>query len=274
VKDKEKAKQLQEAEAEKAKDLAAKKDAQTKAKTKQEELQQKRRSLWKARDERVKRKNDEWLKKVMAVKHEMERVAKMQWERNQETIKTLHAERQPIFAAQLQRCEERKLAQVAEEEALSKYVEKREIPKKEKTKGKNSAKAKAAAAAPKKDGEAAPAKGGGSIDSVEAKMRLQMEMQLRFEKMEKKRQERIAKLSQKRIDDENSHMKDYREDHRSKESAINQAAAERHLVLAQKLDDQRSAAERKKIEQDRLNKTRAENIAAKMQARLTAIAAS
>jgi len=273
VKDAEKAKQLKDAEAEKAKELAAKHEAKVKADKHVEDIREKRRTLWKARDERVKRKEDGVLKKVLAVKHEMQRLAKMQLERNQEFIKLLHAERQPIFAAQLQRTEERRLSQIAEEEALSKYVEKREIPKKVKTKGTNSVRGQKAAAAAKapKEGEA---KKDGGLDNVEAKMRQQMEQQMRFEKLEKKRQERIAKLVQKRIDDENKHNQEYRQAHREEEEHINKAAAERQLVLAQKMDEQQAAAERRKNEMARLEKVRTENIGAKMQARLAAIAAS
>jgi len=274
VNDAEKAKQLNDAMIEKQKERALKQEVKEKQDKHVEEILQKRSTLWKARDDRVKRKEDEVLKKVLHVKHEMERIAKMRLERNQEFIKLLLAERHPIFNAQLERTEARRLSQIAEEEALSNYVEKREIPKKVKLKGTNSVRGQmqAKAAAEKKD-----AKGGdkgAAVDSVEAKMRQQMEQQMRFEKMEKKRQERIAKMAAKRVEKENDHMKHYREDHRQREDAINQAAAERQLVLAAKVEEQRMAAERKKMEMERLEKTRIENIDAKRQARLAAIAAA
>merc|ERR1711988_1711453 len=49
-------------------------------------------------------------------------------------------DRQPIFEAQLERTEQRKRDREAEEELLRNYIDKRSIPKKVKTKGKNAKK--------------------------------------------------------------------------------------------------------------------------------------
>merc|ERR1712187_425259 len=67
---------------------------------------------------RIKQKDDTWLRKVLEKKAEIKRAQKVQRERNQEYIKELHNDRQPIFEKQLRRTEERKLAREAEEEAV------------------------------------------------------------------------------------------------------------------------------------------------------------
>merc|ERR1712083_202045 len=84
------------------------------------------------------------LKETLDRKAEIQRHEKMRLERNQEFIKVLFSERQPIFREQLLRTKQRELAREQEMEAVANYVEKRSIPKKVKKKGKNAKKGDAA----------------------------------------------------------------------------------------------------------------------------------
>merc|ERR1711920_801806 len=101
---------------------------------------EKREIIWKARGERVCKKENQVLDATRARKAELDRHDKMRKERNQEFIKVLHSERQPIFREQLLRTKQRELAREQEAEAVLNYVEKRSIPKKVKKKGKNAKK--------------------------------------------------------------------------------------------------------------------------------------
>merc|ERR1711972_753239 len=96
--------------------------------------------MGKARDQRVAKKEQQQLKETLDRKAEIQRHDKMRKERNQEFIKVLHSERQPIFREQLLRTKQRELAREQEAEAVLNYVEKRSIPKKVKKKGKNAKK--------------------------------------------------------------------------------------------------------------------------------------
>merc|ERR1711988_339478 len=105
-----------------------------------QEAQERREQHWKARDARVKKKVDEAIAKALHVILERKRAAQATKERNQEFIKELHKERQPFFKAQLERTVEREREREAEEQLLAAYEEKRLIPKKVKSKGKNAVK--------------------------------------------------------------------------------------------------------------------------------------
>merc|ERR1711879_828109 len=107
---------------------------------KRADAQKKRKLIFKQIADRIKRKEDEWLKKIFALKAERKRDEKMQRERNQESLKVWNSERWPIFAEAMRRTEERRRARESEEEAVRNYNEQRAIPKKEKTKGKEAKK--------------------------------------------------------------------------------------------------------------------------------------
>merc|ERR1712039_766073 len=98
--------------------------------------------VWKARAERVAKNEAKQLKETLDRKAELQRQDKMRLERNQEFIKVLHMERQPIFREQLLRTKQRELAREQEQEAVANYHDKRSIPKKVKKKGRNAAKSK------------------------------------------------------------------------------------------------------------------------------------
>merc|ERR1711964_892165 len=128
---------LQEARNRREKEKSDAKNAQDALNKKREDAETKRQGYFSQLAARIKMKDDTWLKKVLEKKAEMKRAQKVQRERNQEYIKELFNDRQPIFEKQLKRTEERKLAREAEEEAVRKYHEMRSLPKKEKTKGKH-----------------------------------------------------------------------------------------------------------------------------------------
>merc|ERR1711953_1019170 len=128
---------LQEARKRREKEKTDAKNAQDALNKKRAESEAKRQTYFGQLAARIKQKDDTWLRKVLEKKAEIKRAQKVQRERNQEYIKELHNDRQPIFEKQLRRTEERKLAREAEEEAVRKYHEMRSLPKKEKTKGKH-----------------------------------------------------------------------------------------------------------------------------------------
>merc|ERR1711879_671452 len=103
---------------------------------KRADAQKKRKLIFKQIADRIKRKEEAWLKKIFDSKAERKRDEKMQKERNQESLKVWHSERWPIFAEAMRRTEARREAREAEEEAVRSYHDQRSIPKKEKTKGK------------------------------------------------------------------------------------------------------------------------------------------
>merc|ERR1712087_424776 len=127
---------LQEARKRREKEKTDAQNAQDALNKKREEAEAKRQVYFGQLAKRIKAKDDSWLKRVLEKKAEINRAQKVQRERNQEYIKELFNDRQPIFEKQLRRTEERKLAREAEEEAVRKYHEMRSLPKKEKTKGK------------------------------------------------------------------------------------------------------------------------------------------
>ncbi|CAE7227081.1 unnamed protein product [Symbiodinium natans] len=110
MRDAERAKAIAEAIGRKELDLAELRKKQAEEKKHEEEIMHKRQVAWDAREERIRRKSQAWLKAVLEVKAERMRMAKMMQERNQEYLNLLHSLRQPIFEAQLKRMEERKKA--------------------------------------------------------------------------------------------------------------------------------------------------------------------
>merc|ERR1712048_1109316 len=102
---------------------------------KRSEAQSRRKLIWKQIADRIKRKEDDWLKKIFEKKNERKR-EKMSREKNSDSLKEWHRQRWPIFAAAMQRTKDRQEAREAEEDAVRSYHEQRAIPKKEKSKGK------------------------------------------------------------------------------------------------------------------------------------------
>lgn len=298
VLDAEKANNARQAHEQKLADLAARRRAEMDEQRHLEMLQAKREVIWKARDARVMRKEEATLKKVLEVKAELLRLARMRRERNQEFIKVLHSERQAIFRQQLDQAAQRELEQEQEKKAVASYQEKRSLPKKVKTKGTNAVKAmeeavaakpvsptkkkagvktpKAEAAAPKEEKSEADMERERTervLKAVEAKVRAEMAEERRRSEKHKERMAKIAQKEQARFAAEVKHMKEYREAHRQSERAEEETAAKRHLVREQRESEKEKAAERKKQEQDRLQRIREHNIARREEERLAALCA-
>mmetsp|Transcript_85585 Transcript_85585/g.266121 ORF Transcript_85585/g.266121 Transcript_85585/m.266121 type:complete len:538 (+) Transcript_85585:52-1665(+) len=288
VLDAEKAASAKEAHEKKEAELAARARAEAEEAERLTELQAKREAVWRVRETRVARREAEALKKTLAVKAESQRQERMVKERNQEFLKVLHSERQPIFKEQLRRTEQRKAAQEQEREAVASYVEKRSLPKKVKTKGKFAkpkeavhdkmpkAKGKAAKKDKGKDEEKSEAelekdRTDRVLDAVEAKVRAEMAEEQRRSALHQHRMERVAALERRRLDGEAKHMRQYREDYRRKELAGEEAEEERRHVMRTRDDERRGAAERRAQERDRLQRIREHNIARREEQRLAAL---
>lgn len=266
-----------------------KKDEEARKKDEERQrVQVKREMAWKARDDKVTKKEKDQLKEILEVKKERERIQKLQRERNSEFLQNLHVQRQPIFKEQLEHTEERQAARDSEEQALNNYKEARAIPKKVKTKGKFAPKGNSKAEAPKAKAKVKTKKKGGDdeaepddpkvdtervLDAVEAKMRRQMAEASRCEELQEKRDEKIAGKDQQWKDRENTHNADVREQHRQANRERAETAAERRIIMKQR-DDGVKAAEADKIAQRaRLQKVREQNIARKEQKQLEALCA-
>uniref|UniRef100_A0A7S2IDU3 Uncharacterized protein n=1 Tax=Zooxanthella nutricula TaxID=1333877 RepID=A0A7S2IDU3_9DINO len=307
VKDAERAKNLADQAAKIAAEQKERRAAAEKHQQHLADVQARREVAWAARDERVRRKQNTKLKQILEVKHERERQAKLRLERNKEYLQLLHTERQPIFAAQLVRTEERKAAQQAEAQAFLNYKEKRAIPKKVNKKGAKSGKSrssdkdekgakpkgKAKPKATKSDKGESETDGAGTdtksasrsprgpgkvdtekaLDAVEAKMRKEMEEAKKREMKQKKRDKKIQEKEQERLDKENARMAEVREAYRQNVTVKEETAAEKRLILAQKAKEAETAAERTKLDRARLDRVREQNIARKEMQRLAALCA-
>lgn len=276
MRDAERAKAIQEALQRKEKDLAELR-AKKAQERKHDEIMQKREAAWSIREERIRRKNQAWLKAVLEVKAERLRMAKMMQERNQEYLNLLHSLRQPIFEAQLKRMEERKQAAEAIAQSTAAYHEKRAVPKKVKKKGKNALKDEAGKE--KRGGKKDDGKEGSKsdtdklLDAVEAKMRAEMEEQQRRAKFERLRDKRIEELEKVRVQKWNAHMAEVREAYRKKMFEEEQKANQRRLVQKDKEAEIQAAAEKKKQELERLQRLREQNILLREKERLANMAA-
>merc|ERR1711879_1035994 len=247
------------------------KNAQDALNKKRAESDAKRQTYFGQLAARIKQKDDTWLRKVLEMKAEIKRAQKVQRERNQEYIKELHNDRQPIFEKQLRRTEERKSAREAEEEAVRKYHEMRSLPKKEKTKGKNKKKKEGeddTKAKPKKkpkDKKPEEKDGAGKadvdhvekvLDEVEAKMRAEMEEEKRRAKLHAKRRDCHAKALTARIERENEHMKEVRDNYRKNLREEAKVAEERRLIMQQRNQEMKAAEHRKMENKARLARAR------------------
>lgn len=286
IRDAEKAKNLEDKRMKAEKDRREREEKEEDERRHLEEVQARREMAWNAREERVSKKEAAQIRQILEVKVERARVEKLQKERNAEYLIQLHAQRQPIFSEQLEHTEERRLAWEAEAMALSNYKEARALPKKVKTKGKFAPKktenvepkAKAKSRGKKKGEEEEPedtgkVDTGKVLDAVEAKMRREMEEQQRREELQEKRDEKISEKQRKNEERENAHNKEIREAYRQSNTAREQNAAERRLIMQQKKQEAEAAEERKKTERARLEKVREANIARKEAARFEALCA-
>mmetsp|Transcript_35765 Transcript_35765/g.64873 ORF Transcript_35765/g.64873 Transcript_35765/m.64873 type:complete len:518 (+) Transcript_35765:90-1643(+) len=270
MRDNERAKAIAEARARKAADDEEARQTKKQERKKADDIQNRRQTMWNGRDDRIKRKNNTWLRNVLDIKAERQRLAKMRNERNQEYIRILHETRQPIFEAQLKRQQERVQAAEAVQSSTEAYLEKRSIPKKVKKKGKNKDKADGKKGKKGEDKETDTDK---VLDAVEAKMRAEMEEQARRGKFERLRLDRQADIEEKRKQRLLNHMKDVRESHRKMESAMEQKASERKLVIQQKEAERNAMEERKKMDLERLERTREANIEKRERERMARMAA-
>mmetsp|Transcript_34186 Transcript_34186/g.72788 ORF Transcript_34186/g.72788 Transcript_34186/m.72788 type:complete len:551 (-) Transcript_34186:260-1912(-) len=304
VKDAEKAQILADLQARKAKEREETMQEEQRLKENLEQVAARREAAHEARAIRVHKKEAAKIKAILEVKLERERMAKLGKERNKAYLRTLHAERQPLFKAQLARTQERILAAEAEQEAYVNYKERRALPKKVKTKGTSarsrSKEAPAVAALkpgkksgrPKsKGGEGTETEGGtdgekpdhkppkGAIDSekildaVEAKMRKKMAEEREREKKNEQRQAKIEAKKHAWMDKENTHNAQVREEYRQSVTLKQQAEAERRLVMRQAAQEKQEAADRKAAERLRLEKVREQSILKKEMARMAALTA-
>jgi len=283
MRDAEKAKAIAEANNRKAKDDAERRHQDELNRQHAEEIQNKRQSMWDARDARVERKNGMRLRHVLEVKADQLRAAKMRRERNDEFLRILHDLRQPMFEAQLKRTKERLEVVEAVQKMSQTYHEKRAIPKREKTKGKH---AKADQKAAAKEGKKTKGKDKDKtgidpkaaetdrvLDAVEAKMQAEMAELNRRNKLQKTRLKRIKNLKDAREKKVNDHMAEVRETYRRRASMKEQKANERRIIQNQKEAEQQAAKDKRNRDLERLERMRAGNIQKKERERLARMAA-
>jgi len=282
-------------------ELDARNEAALQAKRHLDELQSKREAIWQMRESRIARKAEAWLKRVLDSNAEKLRQARAQMERNQEFVRLCHNERQPIFREQLERSQCREAEQEQEKEAVAKYVERRALPKKLKTKGANAVRPKEVpikkapnvtkAGGKKKNAkvdkqekeetkseaelekEVERARTERVLDAVEAKVRAEMEDERRRAKLQDQRAEKLAEKEKARFDAEVQHMRLYREAHRQREVKAEENAARRRLVAEDREAERAKAAERRQQDLDRLQRVREANIARREEERLAALCA-
>lgn len=282
MRDAEKAKAIAEANVRKEKDDAERRHQDELNRQHSEEIQNKRQSMWDSRDARVERKNGMQLRRVLEVKADQLRSAKMRRERNDEFIRILHDLRKPVFEAQLKRTKERLEVVAAVQKMSQSYNEKRAIPKKEKTKGKNKK------VEPKEVKDAKKAKGKDKdktaidpkaaetdrvLDAVEAKMQAEMAELNRRAKVQRTRLKRIKALKDVREKKVNDHMGEVRETYRKRLSMKEQKANERRIIQNQKAAEQQVAEEKRNRDLERLQRMRSDNIQKKERERLARMAA-
>mmetsp|Transcript_49491 Transcript_49491/g.107766 ORF Transcript_49491/g.107766 Transcript_49491/m.107766 type:complete len:523 (+) Transcript_49491:45-1613(+) len=274
--DREKAQLIREARARKEKQHREEQEAEKIEQHKRSEAQSKREFYWKVRDDRIVRRDQEWLHDKLEDKAERQRAAVLQRERNQEFLRDLHQIRQPIFAAQLERSEALRKAREEEEDSVKAYHDKRAIPKKAKSKGRH-APASPSPPRKKKDEKGKEAEKEGMdkvLDAIEVKMRAEMEEQRRREQRHAQRTKAIEDLEEARQLKEAARMKEVRERHRKEQDEEERLFAERKLLMRTREDEKATAAERKKQEAERLKKVREANIARREQQWLAAATAA
>eukprot|EP00929_Paragymnodinium_shiwhaense_P051055 TRINITY_DN256_c0_g2_i1.p1 TRINITY_DN256_c0_g2~~TRINITY_DN256_c0_g2_i1.p1 ORF type:complete len:548 (+),score=225.62 TRINITY_DN256_c0_g2_i1:98-1741(+) len=300
--DEEKERIIKDALDRRAKMRAESKAAAEALRKKREDARNKRLKVFKQRDSNQKAREEEWLKGIYEAKTLRERAGKMRVESKQANIREWNSVRMPIFGAQLARTQERALAREAEGEAVNAYVEKRAVPKKEKTKGNKFKKKKNMDDAPpaaektetgekkkkKKDDKKEDKKDDKKekeeksdvadvekvLDSVENKVRAEMEEERRRARMAKVRGENIDSANKNRSQREVKHLSDVRQKHRAAEEEERRVFAERILVMKQKEEERQSAISRKKVERERLDRCRQARIAEKEKAWLAKVTAA
>lgn len=272
TRDAEHAKALADARALKAQQREEQRIQRAKDKKHAEEIRAKRKSNWDARDDRIKRKNEAWLRGVLEIKADRLRKKKQQEDRKEEYMNMLHENRQPIFEAQLKRTEERRKAAEAVAKMTDKYHEKRSIPKKVKKKGKHAKSLLKMEAPPTKEDipEAPPAK----EDSVEAKMRAEMDEQNRRSKLDRARERRIAALAEARKEKMSKRVAELREEDEKIRVAAEEEVAQRRAKYAEIEAKDKAAKEKKQQDLMRVAQTRARNTYIREKKRRERMAAS
>lgn len=265
-------KELQEFRARQAVDARERAETRLRLKQRLLEIQNKREVAWAGREERLRRKETETLRKVLEVKAERQRLDKMRKEREQEFIQLIHNNRQPIFKAQMERSEKRKEAWEREEEETKKWHEQRAVPKKKKTKGRNADSSAAAAGAKVKD-KKKQMDTGALLSAVEEKIRAEMQEQQRRAALERKRAELNAQRTKVREEGVNHHMAQIRQKKRTEEEQEALEASTRTIVRNSKKEEQQEAERQKALALQKLNKVREMNIKLREQSKLAAAAA-
>lgn len=283
-----KARFIREAHEHKEEELRQRRQLQDERADQLRQAQGKREVVWKVRDERIRKAEALKLEQILEVKAERERVAKVKYLAHCNYIVEQAKERHPIFEAQLERTEERRLAQVAEDEAVKGYHEGRSLPKPVKTKG-STMKLKAAEAAaaeetplsPKSPSKDSPKKGKKkeketeeekldkanreaterALESVESKMRAELAEEARRNETNALREETLQAREQKREEKDQARMKAYRGKCREEETRKERSRGERRIIREQRTQDQVKADEQKLQERERLRRVREANIA-------------
>lgn len=258
--------------------VAAKKKADADERQRQVGITKKREVAWKVRFERIRRREVATLKRVLEEKAEMQRQEKMRSERNQEYIKLIHIERQPVFAAQLQRTIQRRLDWEAEEKSVEEYDKNKALPKKLNKKARSGKKQSEVAPPPKEEGEKGKEKKGKDksqkvdtdkvLDAVEAKMRAQIEEAQRRADLERIREKHMKEREQARKVKEIQHLTQVKQDARRVREVAEKKVKTMRLIVREKEEERQQAELRRTVDLERLAKVRAANIARKEKARL------
>jgi len=297
--DAEKAKLMREARERKAKQDKQKAEEAKEEAARLRAVQAKRSQNWANRDKRVKKKQDDLVKRALDLLPELKRLANLKIERNAESLQEWNDRRWPIFHGVLERIEERKLEAEREADRVQKYIADRSIPPKEKVKGKHK-KAKATAkrgsadklqpgkqdhASDKKRPPSGKKKGepGKSdtednqtdqeghtgkqeadriVDGVEAKMRAELDEMNRRKAVDQKREVKIREKEDKRKQVELQRIMDYKRKVADAEGKRIHDANERHLIQKEKEEEKRQTEERQKEEDKRLENHRARGVLA------------
>lgn len=268
MRDAEEAKRIADARANKAKQREDQSTQKAYNKKHGGELGKKRMSNWDARDKKIKSKNEAWLRQVLEAKADRLLKAKQEQERKDEILKTLHENRQPIFAAQLKRTEERLKAAEAVSKMTSTYNQKRSIPVKIKKKGKRANMPKEGAD-PKENSEAAHKE-----DSVEAKMRAEMDELNRRSSLDRARERKITEKSTKRQEKTNNRVAELREEDEKIRVAAEELSAKRLARFAEAKAQDKAAKEKREKDLMRLAKIREKKTYLREQQRRERMAAS
>jgi len=265
-----KAKTIEEAMARKANRLEAQRKAEEKLQKKREDAQAKRQGIWDSLEKKFQEKNDEWMRMIREIKCQAEREAKLALLKNKDYNRDEKKQRQLMMAAAVERSKEREKARVAEEEATQKYFESRMLPRKINMKPRDNKQdpntpSRTAKSPSNRKATADKDKSATDrvLDAVEAKMRQEIEEQRRRAVLDKLRKQAIEEIGEKWQANAVEHMKDVREAYRQNEEERNQQLAARRVIRKQRDEEKAAADDRRKLELERLQRVREQNIARK-----------